>query len=442
MNSEFLKQMQELLGPEFPAYLNELEQPARRGLRVNPLKADVQTVFSRLSVQTEKSPYAYNGFYFTGAKGIGFTPEALAGLIYMQEPSASAAVTVLDPKPGMKVLDLCAAPGSKATQIAEILGHEGFLAANEINAKRAMILLENIERNGAANAAVLNSSPQEIADTFGPFFDAVLCDAPCSGEGMFRKSDDAVDMWSLENVQFCAKRQTEILHQAYRALKPGGVLVYSTCTLNTQENEENVDAFLRSHPDMHMEPAGVSFGRPGYPSGSDTEKAVRIFPMDGGEGHFIARMRKDGDGEGERKLKVLTSAVPKEAVSFLKDQLEKQYPYLYWYKDRIYGGTVPFYDLSGCRVLRNQVLLGEMKKGRFEPSHHFYTSAWSRFCHRIELNEEQCRRYLSGEQIAAASDKGWLAVCTGSAVLGGGKSDGTVIKNKYPKQYRLHAYPR
>lgn len=437
MNSEFLRQMKDLLQEEYPAYLEELEKQPKRGLRVNLLKTDAEHLLPKLDLSLTPSPYASNGYYVEDRPGIGRMIEAQAGLFYMQEPSASSAVTVLDPQPGMKILDLCAAPGSKSTQIAERMHHEGLLAVNEINPKRAAVLLENIERHGAANCIVLNSEPKKVADAFGPYFDAVLCDAPCSGEGMFRKSDDAVDMWSPQNVHFCAQRQAEILEEAYRALKPGGILVYSTCTLNTVENEETVAAFLLRHPDMSAEDCGVSFGRPGFPLSEDTVKCRRIFPMDSGEGHFIARMRKAAGEADAPKLRIRESRIPKAAKEFLNDMLKKPYPYVYAYKERIYGGSFPFIEIEGCRILRAQVLLGEMKKDRFEPAHHFFTSAWSDFCHTIEVDQRQCEAYLRGEQLNIESTRGWLAVCHDGAVLGGAKSDGKSLKNKYPKQLRL-----
>ena len=230
MNDLFLERMREMLKDEYPAYLEKLNDPARKGLRINTLKITPDDFFACTNYELEKSPFAKNGYYANIKSGVGFTPEHMAGFFYIQEPSASSAVTILDPKPGMKVLDMCAAPGSKSTQISEMLEQEGLLVANEIHPTRSRILLENIERCGSANTIVLNNDPKDISKAFPEFFDMVLCDAPCSGEGMFRKEDQAVEQWSLENVQACALRQSYILEEAYKCLKPGGTMVYSTCT--------------------------------------------------------------------------------------------------------------------------------------------------------------------------------------------------------------------
>lgn len=439
MNDLYLKQMKELLNEEYDDYLTMLDQPHRRGLRVNTLKTAEEELFSVLVVKKEKSPFAENGWYLDDDTfSPGRSPAYKAGLFYVQEPSASAAVTVLNPQKGMKVLDLCAAPGSKSTQIAEKLGNTGFLCVNEYVHKRALVLVENIELNGTANCMVLNADTKDVADAFEEYFDAVLCDAPCSGEGMFRKEEDAVRDWSPENVQACAKRQREILENAYRCLKPGGVLVYSTCTFNMSENEETVVSFLSMHDNMVMEDAGVSFGRRGLINDHGLDKAVRIFPMDGGEGHFIARMRKTGLSSKTKEPKLMKSQkIDSAALSFLDEMLEYPYPYLFEKAGKVYGGTHPFIEAGNCRLIRHQIYLGDVIKGRFEPSHHFFLSSFSRFRHTADLDDEQADRYFHGEQISLAADKGWNAVTWHSHPVGGAKSDGKVLKNKYPKQFRF-----
>lgn len=437
MNEQFLKNMQNLLGDEYPAYLKCLDQPARRGFRVNTLKTTSDHLFQKLSISREKSPFADNGYYTDAPSGIGYTPESLAGTFYMQEPSASSAVTILDPKPGMKVLDLCAAPGSKSTQILEKLKNQGLLVANEIDHRRAQILLENIVRNGAGNAIVLNDDTSVVADTFPEYFDAVLCDAPCSGEGMMRKEKEASLQWTPELVEHCASLQKEILENAYRCLKPGGTLVYSTCTLNTKENEEQVLSFLQRHPDMRMENPQVSFGRPGLYKEKNLNWSVRIFPMDGGEGHFAARMHKDGDPE-EHSFSLLKSEnIPKDLKQTLVSDLDPSYPYLYLKNGRLYGGTCPFINTGRCHLLRNQVYLGDVKKGRFEYAYPAFLSSFAHFRKHYDLNDEEVKKYLHGEQISASVEKGWYAMCYHGYSLGGAKSDGKALKNHYPKQYRF-----
>ena len=245
MNELFEKQMQELLKEEYPAYKKSLEEPARRGFRINTLKGSSDHFFSVMDIPHEKSLFCDNGYYTDAPNGIGFTPLYMAGAFYMQEPSASSAVTVLRPEEGMKVLDLCAAPGSKSTQIAEKLGMTGLLVTNEIIPSRCKILMENIERHGSANTIVTNSDTKYLAEQFPGFFDAVLCDAPCSGEGMMRKEEEAEKQWTPQLVESCAAIQEEILENAYICLNKGGVLVYSTCTLNMQENEYQILKFLK-----------------------------------------------------------------------------------------------------------------------------------------------------------------------------------------------------
>ena len=437
MNSLYLKQMKELTGNEYEAYLKSLGEKPNRGFRVNTLKTTEEKLFSVIDLQKKKSPFADNGYYFLSDEPVAKMPAYMAGLFYMQEPSASGAVTMLDPKPGMKVLDLCAAPGSKATQIAEKLGNDGFLCVNEINRSRAQVLLENIVRSGASNVMVLNSDTQAVADAFEGYFDAVLCDAPCSGEGMFRKEEEAVRDWSPENVEACARRQSMILENAYRCLKENGVLLYSTCTFNRTENEDVIAGFLSRHDNMKAEKTDVSFGRPGLITPYGTELARRIFPMDEGEGHFMIRLRKT-QNDAEKKIRTLTSQrIPKEAEQFMEEMLENPYPYVFAYKDRVYGGSSPFIDAKGCRLIRNQVLIGEMKHNRFEPSHHFFMSSWSPFRKRAELDDDLAMKYFHGEQLAMRYAKGWAAACWKGYPVGGVRSDGSALKNKYPKELRL-----
>ncbi len=436
MNELFLQRMQALLKDEFPSYLKALEQPPYRGFRINTLKITPEDFFVKFPLDHSPSPYADNGYYTNEKSGIGYQPEYLAGLLYMQEPSASSAVTVLDPKPGDCIVDLCAAPGSKSTQILEKLNHEGILIANEINPKRAKILLENVERNGADNCIVTNSDTHTIAKQFPCFFDKVLCDAPCSGEGMVRKEEEAVNQWSLELVQHCASLQKTILEDAYACLKPGGILVYSTCTLNLEENELQIQQFLRQHEDMELVDSGCTFGRKGLVTEDHLDLTRRIFPQDGGEGHFIAKLHKKGEPDTIQPKLLKGQAIPKEVSLFLKEQLETPYPYLYCYQNRVYGGTYPFLDTGKIHVLRNQVYLGELLKNRFEPSHHFYLSAHSAFKHCFEMNNEQTKAYIHGEQINDKCEKGWTAMCIQGHVLGAAKSDGKALKNKFPKAFR------
>ena len=437
MNDLYLQQMKSLLGNEYDEYIRLLDEKPQRGFRVNTLKTSADRLFSVMDIHAHKSIFSDNGYILESDESLGNTPGHRAGLFYMQEPSASSAVTVLNPEKGMKILDLCAAPGSKSTQIAEKLGNTGFLAVNEFNRSRAQILLENIERHGSANVMVLNNDTADVAAAFKEYFDAVLCDAPCSGEGMFRKEEDAVTCWSTDNVRLCAARQQEILENAYRCLKPGGVLVYSTCTFNLNENEEVIRNFLSVHDNMCMEDAGVDFGRRGYIHEFDIDRAVRIFPMDQGEGHFIARMRKSENNSSVHIKMMNESKIPACAAEFLDGMLVKQYPYYYTAKDRVYGSSTPMPLLKGCHLIRAGVYIGDVIKGRFEPSHHFFMSSWSPFRNTVELNDEEVLKYFHGEQINKSVTKGWYAVTWNGYSVGGVKSDGRNLKNRYPKQLRL-----
>ncbi len=436
MNEVFLAGMRKMLKDEYPAYLKETEKESRRGFRVNTLKISEEEFFSLTGFAREKSPFAEHAYYLNEASA-GSTPAYAAGLFYIQEPSAGSAVTIMRPKPGMKILDLCAAPGSKTTQIAEYMQNQGLLVANEINPKRAAVLRQNTERIGAANVLVLNSSPAEIADRFSGYFDMVLCDAPCSGEGMFRKNNDAQMYWSKEAVLSCAARQRSILESAYECLNKGGVLVYSTCTFSMEENEENMQWFCEKYPDMHIEDSGVGFGREAFECFKGSTRARRIFPMDGGEGHFICRLRKDGTGEESRLSLLKGDRIPDEAVHFLKEHLSVQYPYYYCYKGKVYGGTFPFIDPGKCRIVRHQVLLGEMKNGRFEADYAMCQSSFGRMNSIIELSQNEAVSYLHGLTISKQFKKGYYAVSFAGHPLGLVKSDGQILKNKYPREYRL-----
>lgn len=436
MNELFEQQMREILKDEYDAYMDCLNEQPKKGFRVNTLKTDASHLFSCVELHHEKHPFADNGYYTDVERGIGYTPEYMAGAFYMQEPSASSAVTILRPEPGLNILDMCAAPGSKSTQIAEKMNHEGLLVCNEINPKRASVLVENIERHGCANVVVTNSDTKVLAEELEGFFDMVLCDAPCSGEGMMRKEDEASRQWSPQLVSYCAALQKEILENAYRCLKPGGVLVYSTCTLNMQENELQILQFLTAHSDMHMDDACVDFGRPAFIKDLDIDKAVRIFPMDGGEGHFIARMVKDGEPASVTLPILKSERIQKDTLETLKNTIVKEYPYMYAYRGKVYGGTNPFYDFGKVRVLRNQVRLGEEKKGRFECDHHLFMSVWTPFGRMYEMNDAEVKKYMHGEQICGSVEKGWCAMCYHGYVQGGAKSDGKVLKNHYPKMFR------
>ena len=427
----YLSRMQRLLQKEYPDYLACMKEPPVRAVRINTLKHRNEKLSGFDMIP---SGFAENSWILREDRKLGGTIEYLAGILYPQEPSASLPVTALKIEKGMKVLDLCAAPGSKSTQIAEYLNHTGILICNEISRKRSEILRENIERHGICNAVILNSTPERIARAFGSWFDAVLVDAPCSGEGMFRKEADAVRMWSSENVLLCARRQREILQEAARCVKPGGCLVYSTCTFSEEEDEENVLWFLSSHSEFALE--GIQ-GKGHYGTGTVRDEVRRIYPMDGGEGQFCACFRKRSEEEREDEVPLLKrEPIPVCVRDFFEQEMTASFPYYYVHKDQVYGGTHPFIDCRDNVLMRHQGLLGSIRKGRFEPSFALALNAYAQLKNQIDLDEEEVERYRRGETIRKPCQKGWTAVRSKGFVFGLAKSDGMILKNHYPKSFR------
>lgn len=427
--------MEALLGDDFPEFLKFYQSDSVfRGLRVNTLKCSADKLLGLLPFKPEKTPFCAQGYYLPkGAVSIGNNPLHHAGAFYVQEPSATSAVTMLAPKKGEMVLDLCAAPGGKSTQIASALEGEGVLVCNEIVRNRAMILLSNIERMGVKNAVVTNARPDLLCGRTRGFFDKVLVDAPCSGEGMFKKND-AKREWSVEHVKSCAERQLQILGSAKNALREGGELVYSTCTFSPEENEGVITRFLSENPDFELVDSGVSFGRPAM------ELGRRILPMDGGEGHFAVKLRRNSPNTSVPTAKDDFST--DKSVFEFYDDIFKDRPFgenLTVKKDKIFALTEPIPDLSGISVLRRGVLLGEIKRGRIEPCHTAFTAAKPSECRRavdFDVNSEEIRKFLHGEELSVNAEKGFCAVCVNGITAGFGKCSGSSLKNKYPKGLR------
>lgn len=443
MNELFLNRMKSYLHEEYEEYLETLQQEMYRGIRWNPCKTTKEEIEALSLCELTASNICSQSFYIPQeVTQLGNHPAHLAGLFYMQEPSASSAVEVLDVQLGDWVLDLCAAPGGKSTQIASKLAHTGFLVSNEIDFKRAMILLSNMERMGFGECMITNAHPEVVCKEMKGCFDKVLVDAPCSGEGMFKKHSIAMEEWTLENVEACATRQRLILESAYEALKENGILVYSTCTYSMEENEETVYAFLQAHPDMELLPIEQSFGRAGFPYQDFVSQNVkRILPMDQGEGHFIAKMRKKG-AQKQEKLKLLTKdPLPKFVESFLQQQLSQSLPYAMVLQDKVYLKQTPFIKLKKTRILRQGVCVGEIIKNRIEPHQHFYTyglfQPW--YVQTYDMKEEECKSYLQGHQLMVSGYKGYTCLTWHQHPIGFGKGDGTVIKNKYPKGLRIRS---
>ncbi|MFR1104243.1 MAG: RsmB/NOP family class I SAM-dependent RNA methyltransferase [Acutalibacteraceae bacterium] len=437
---EFENRMRGMLGGEYEAFRAEYEKPHRRGIRLNTLKCDAQTLAETLPFPLVPSPFSPLSYYAPADARMAAYPLYHAGAFYSQEPSASSAVTLLDPQPGERVLDLCAAPGGKSTQIAALTQDRGLLWSNEVVRSRASVLASNLERMGVKNAVVSSVYPDVLAEKLAGYFDRVLVDAPCSGEGMFRRDPAAVQEWSPAHVETCAVRQLAILKSAARCVRAGGVLVYSTCTFSAEENEGVVRAFLAENPGFVLEKPAVSFGRPAY--GLD---AVRIFPMDGGEGHFAARFRYAAEnacavqphaGQADRQTAAAARALYNEIFEDAPPE------HLARVRDRILLLPAELPALSGLGVLRAGVELGELRKNRIEPAHGMFMAAKAAQCRsalHLRHDDPRLLAFLRGEEITAEGVSGYTAVAAEGVVTGFGKASGGVLKNKYPKGLRIRA---
>ena len=437
----FLQRMQQMLGPEYPAFLRSYDRPRSVGLRFNPLKgADLP----QLSFGLTPVPWAPHGYFYDPATRPGLHPYHEAGVYYLQEPSAMAPAVLLDAQPGELVLDLCAAPGGKSTQIAAALQGRGLLVCNEINPGRAKILARNIERLGITNALVLQETPQRIAAAFPHCFDRVLVDAPCSGEGMFRKEAAASADWSEATVAHCAARQQEILDAAAVLLKAGGRLVYSTCTFAPAENEGAIAAFLHRHPDFALEAPGEAArffapGNPDWAEGQDPTlaKTCRLWPHElPCEGHFAAVLRYCGDAENAWQP-VRPVQVPAVWRAFADECLpDAPEGVLISFGDTLYAAPPVLPQLEGLRVLRAGLELGQMRKGRFVPAHALaLASRDAAACCRLEPDDPRLAQYLEGQQIPGDAC-GWTLVFAGPYPIGWAKGSGGVLKNHFPKGLR------
>ena len=436
----FEKKMQTLLGSEYPAFAASYARPRNVGLRLNPLKTDTPPDLGRFGLTPV--PWCAEGRYYDPETRPGLSAFHEAGLYYLQEPSAMAPAVLLDARPGERVLDLCAAPGGKSTQIAGQLRGKGLLVSNEIHPKRAQILSQNIERLGIANALVLNEPPKNLLGRFDGWFDRILVDAPCSGEGMFRKEQAAVTDWSPETVRMCAERQLDILCTAAKLLKPGGRLVYSTCTFSPEENEGVISAFLHGHAEFSVEKSEAPWFSPGRPDWVEDpapglENTFRLFPhLLRGEGHFAAVLRK-ADGAAAEPNPEPPAKLPPEVSAFAKETgaaIPAGKAVLFG--SRVWLAPEELPELKGLRVLRAGLELGECKKNRFEPAH-----AWALWLktaasvHDLTEDDPAVSRYLAGETLTG-DETGWTLVRVNGLTLGWVKGSGGQLKNHYPKGLR------
>ncbi len=423
----FLVRMQTQLGDEYEAFLKSLERPRAVALRFNPLKGTQP----QLPFVEERVPWEWWGYYYDPDSRPGLHVYHEAGVYYLQEASAMAPVALLDPQPGERICDLCAAPGGKTTQIAGRMGGQGFLLCNEINPKRAKILARNIERMAVPNALVTNEHPETLAQRFEGFFDRVLVDAPCSGEGMFRKEEAAVADWSPETVQMCAQRQGQILHSAARLVRPGGRLVYSTCTFAPEEDEGAVAAFLAAHTEFEPETVEAPWFEPGE-NGS-----FRMWPHKLlGEGHFAAVLRKN-EGETRDVPAAAGEKLPKQWLAFRKELgISLPEGKAISFGSGLFWAPEELPEIHRLKVLRPGLELGIVKKDRFEPAHAL--ALWLKECGRVQRfgpDSLEMKAYLHGD-VVPSNQKGWCLVCAGDYSIGWGKGDGGVLKNHYPKGLR------
>ncbi len=446
---KFLERMEKMLGSEYRAFLDSYEKEEYKALRVNPLRGDVEKFLEDNPFKLSPVPWEENGYYYEAEDKPGRHPYHEAGVYYIQEPSAMAPVHFLNPRPGEKILDLCASPGGKSTQIASKMKGQGLLVSNEIHPQRAKNLSENIERMGISNAIVLNETPQRLAERFELFFDKILVDAPCSGEGMFRKNDEAQHEWSLENVELCASRQDDILDMASTMLKDGGSIVFSTCTFSKEENEGSIRRFLDRHPEFCVQKVSAFEGM------EQSEFGVRLWPHKiKGEGHFFAVLKKAGElwEEDENSYKLQKGQGVKQYPEFMDFCVEtglEQCKKL----DFIGGTYIAFGEqlyllpegtpnLDKLKVLRPGLHVATIKKGRIEPAHALsHILRADDFKNVISLKDDslEIRQYLNGQTLNVTGNKGWNLVCVDSYGLGFGKLSGGILKNHYPKGLRsLH----
>ena len=422
----FLQRMKKQLGTAYPDFLRALDEPPFRGLRLQVLKTP-QTDFWPWE-HALQVPWEPNGRYLAADDPAGVTGFHEAGAFYLQEPSAMLPARMLAARPGETVLDLCAAPGGKSTQIAVGLQGKGLLVANEIVPKRAMILSRNIERLGIPNALVVSSPADELARRWPEGFDAVMVDAPCSGEGMFRRDAAAVSQWREEMAAGCVKRQREILAAAAELVRPGGRMVYATCTWNPAENEENIDWFLQKFPFFRLEP----FDLPGVDGSGGF---VTCYPHClQGEGQFAALLRRDGNGEAHLPANRDLPQPARQERQLIEGLFAGRYT-----PARRLGTTLvtaPFLpDTEGLKVLRAGLHLGEIRSGLAFPDHAAAVAFGTPAAQVHICSDSEAEAFFAGQTIPGG-EKGWTVAVWRGLALGWAKGSGGVLKNHYPKGLR------
>lgn len=463
----FLDSMKEILGEDYEAFLTGFDGQRQYGLRVNTLKMNLEE-FERIApFHLKKVPWISNGYFYEAEDVPAKHPFYSAGLYYLQEPSAMTPASRLKVQPGERVLDLCAAPGGKATELGAALQGEGLLVANDINTARARALLRNLELFGISNSFVTNEPPHVLAERFPEFFHKIMVDAPCSGEGMFRKNPAVVDSWQEKGPEYFSKLQREIIVQAADMLLPGGMMFYSTCTFSPLENEKTITHLLKERPDMEVIPMedyeGFAEGLTSYRGEVFDESCKlcrRIWPHKmSGEGHFMALLHKKNGTQQQVQQTVSQSSIWWEKCKGLNKEQKAAAEDFFSHVniaydekridvrgDNLYYLPAPKYDGRGLHFLRNGLFMGEFKKKRFEPSQPFALALHAQDFDQVldfPADDERLSRYLRGETLDVSDliagekkRKGWQLVMVAGHPLGFGKLVNNNLKNKYPAGWR------
>lgn len=463
----FLDSMKEILGEDYEAFLAGFDGQRQYGLRVNTLKMNLEE-FERIApFHLKKVPWISNGYFYEAEDAPAKHPFYSAGLYYLQEPSAMTPASRLKVQPGERVLDLCAAPGGKATELGAALQGEGLLVANDINTARARALLRNLELFGISNSFVTNEPPHVLAERFPEFFHKIMVDAPCSGEGMFRKNPAVVDSWQEKGPEYFSKLQREIIVQAADMLLPGGMMFYSTCTFSPLENEKTITHLLKERPDMEVIPMedyeGFAEGLTSYRGEVFDESCKlcrRIWPHKmSGEGHFMALLHKKSGTQQQVQQTVSQSSIWWEKCKGLNKEQKAAAEDFFSHVNIAYDGKridvrgdnlyylpAPKYDGRGLHFLRNGLFMGEFKKKRFEPSQPFALALHAQDFDQVldfPADDERLSRYLRGETLDVSDliagekkRKGWQLVMAAGHPLGFGKLVNNNLKNKYPVGWR------